>query len=55
MNLGAISLWASIFIAPMYNQLHATAYLLWGLALIPIAYESWRIAQEGLESETSEA
>ncbi len=48
-NLGAISLWASIFIAPLYNQLHATAYTLWGLALIPIAYESWRIAQEGLE------
>jgi hypothetical protein len=38
-----------IFIAPLYNQLHATAYALWGLALLPIAYESWRVAQAGIE------
>ncbi len=47
-NLGAIALWMSIFIAPAYGQLHATAYALWALALIPIAVQSWRIAQEGM-------
>lgn len=44
-NLGAVALWLSIFIVPAYGQLHAAAYALWALALIPIARQSWRIVQ----------
>jgi len=51
-NLGAISLWTSILFASAYGLLHGTAYALWAMALIPIAYQSWRVAQEGMERET---
>jgi hypothetical protein len=51
-NLGSVCLWASILVAAAYNPLHATAYALWALSLIPIVYETWRIARRGSERVT---
>ncbi len=46
-HLGGISLWASIFIADLQSFLHGSAYVLWALAIVPMAVEVWRIVQNG--------
>ena len=46
-NLGGVFLWASIFVTDYAGMLHGTAYVLWGLSLLPIAAEIWRIVREG--------
>ncbi len=48
-NLGSIFLWLSIFVTPAYGLLHGTAYLLWGLSLLPIARELQQILQQGMD------
>ncbi len=45
-NLGGLFLWASIFIIPIAGLLHGTAYLLWGLSIVPIAWEVWGIVKQ---------
>lgn len=47
-HLGAAFLWASIFLVDYHSALHGTAYLLWTLAIAPIAWEMWQIVQSGL-------
>lgn len=47
-NLGGVFLWVSIFNEPMGPALHAIAYVLWTIAIVPIAIEIWQIAREGL-------
>ena len=47
-NLGGVALWASIFITPYASLLHGTAYALWGISILPIAAEIWRIVGTGL-------
>ncbi|MFQ5418725.1 MAG: hypothetical protein ACE5EY_00030 [Anaerolineae bacterium] len=47
MNLGAIFLWASIFIAPVRGLLHGIAYLLWAVSMLPVLVELWRIGRTG--------
>lgn len=48
-NLGGVFLWLSIFITPIASQLHGTAYALWALSMLPIAYELWQIFRQGME------
>lgn len=47
-NLGALLLWAGIFIDPWRGALHGIAYGLWAVAAVPVAIELWRIAGRGL-------
>ena len=47
-NLGGVFLWASIFSEPLGPTLHAIAYALWTAAIIPVAFELWRIARRGM-------
>jgi len=47
-NLGGLFLWASIFVEPLAQPLHGTAYALWAAAIVPIAVEIWRIVSRGL-------
>lgn len=47
-NLGGFFLWAGIFLTDFQGVLHGVAYLLWTLAIIPIALSIWRIVREGL-------
>jgi hypothetical protein len=54
-NLGAVFLWVSIFIAPVRGLLHGTAYLLWAISLLPILVELWRTARTGLARFEAEA
>ncbi len=47
-NLGGVFLWASIFLVDYQPVLHGTAYLLWGLSMVPFIWELWRITGQGL-------
>ena len=47
-NAGGIFLWASIFAGDAQTTLHAIAYALWVVSLVPIVLELWRIARDGL-------
>ena len=47
-NLGSVFLWISIFIEPMRNTLHGTAYLLWTVAMIPIVIDLWQKIRAGM-------
>jgi len=47
-NLGAVFLWASIFVESLHAPLHGIAYALWGAAAVPVAIELWRIITRGL-------
>lgn len=47
-NLGAICLWASIFIQPLNSVLHGIAYLLWAVSLVPILLELWKTTRIGM-------
>ena len=47
-NLGAVLLWVSIFVAPARGMIHGAAYLMWMIALLPIAAHLWRIVRAGL-------
>ncbi|MBK8020403.1 MAG: hypothetical protein IPK19_02995 [Chloroflexi bacterium] len=47
-HLGSILLWAGIFLSEAQPTLHGLAYALWGVSLLPIAYELWQIVQGGL-------
>ena len=47
-NLGAIFLWASIFIVPLNSVLHGIAYLLWVISLLPILVDLWKTTRDGM-------
>ncbi len=47
-HLGAVALWASIFVKDYQAPLHGAAYALWGISFIPVMLELWRITQAGL-------
>lgn len=47
-NLGGIFLWASIFIVPGRDVLYSIAYLLWVVAMIPVAMQLWHTVRIGL-------
>ncbi len=47
-NLGAMFLWASIFIQPLSSILHGIAYLLWAVSLLPILLDLWKITRDGM-------
>lgn len=49
-NLGGVFLWAGIFIEPARGVLYGLAYLLWAVALLPIAANLWRKTQTGMAS-----
>jgi hypothetical protein len=46
-HLGGAFLWASIFIKDYQAPLHGTAYAFWVAALLPAAWELWRIVRGG--------
>jgi hypothetical protein len=46
-NLGCVFLWASIFILPVQAVLHGIAYAFWGLSMLPILRQLWRIGRRG--------
>jgi cytochrome c oxidase cbb3-type subunit I len=41
-HVGSAFIWASIFIEPQRALLHGAAYVLYGLAMLPIAWMVWR-------------
>jgi hypothetical protein len=47
-NLGAVFVWASIFIEPMRVTLSGIGYLLWAISILPIAATLWHTVQKGL-------
>ena len=47
-NLGAIFLWVSIFIAPLRGILHGGAYLLWMASFIPVLIDLWKKTKTGM-------
>lgn len=47
-NLGAIFLWASIFIASVSGILSGIGYLLWAISMLPIAAALWHSVQKGM-------
>lgn len=47
-NLGAVFLWASIFIQPLNTVLHGIAYLLWAVSLLPILLDLWKTTRDGM-------
>ncbi|MCA9948461.1 MAG: hypothetical protein KDE48_02350 [Anaerolineales bacterium] len=47
-NLGAIFLWASIFIVQLNSVLHGIAYLLWVISLLPILVDLWKTTRDGM-------
>lgn len=47
-NLGALFLYASIFLTDYQNMLHGTAYVFWTIALIPFVVDLWQIMRRGL-------
>jgi hypothetical protein len=44
-HLGAVLLWASVFVQPSQALLFGAAYLCWLLSLLPILAQSWRIVR----------
>ena len=53
-NLGAIFLWVSIFIAPLRGILHGGAYLLWMASFIPVLIDLWKKTKTGMaKAETA--
>ncbi len=47
-NLGGLFLWASIFVTEYQGFLHGTAYALWAVSIVPIAFDLWRIVRAGM-------
>ena len=47
-NLGSAFLWAGIFIEPIQGTLYAIGYLFWGLSMLPILIDLWRITRSGI-------
>lgn len=47
-HVGGILLWVGIFLAPARAVLHGIAYGLWVIALIPVAWDLWRVTRAGL-------
>ena len=41
-NGGSVLIWASIFVVPLRNPLHSAAYLVYVLAMLPVA---WQLGQ----------
>jgi len=41
-NMGSILVWASIFVVPLRNNLHSAAYLVYVIAMLPVA---WQLGQ----------
>ncbi len=50
-HLGAVFLWASIFAGSWQPFLHGSAYLLWAVAIVPIAYQAVQMALQTTRSE----
>jgi len=51
-HIGGFFLWAGIFAADYQGMLHGAAYLFWTISMLPIVWELWRIARQGLASLT---
>lgn len=54
-NLGSALIWASIFIVPLRANLQGVAYILYGLAIIPVALQAGRIVSSKLNRVDTEA
>jgi hypothetical protein len=48
-HLGAVFLWISIFATPVQGLLHGSAYLCWGIAMLPFFVELFQITRTGLQ------
>ncbi len=49
-HVASVFIWASIFIEPQRNLLHGTAYVLYALAMLPIAWTVWRMFRRGIQT-----
>ncbi|MCE7986987.1 MAG: hypothetical protein DYG89_37920 [Caldilinea sp. CFX5] len=45
-NVGSALVWASIFVVPLRNNLHSLAYLVYVIALLPIAWQLGRLLHD---------
>ena len=52
-HLGGVLLWLGIFVQDAQAVLHGTAYGLWFVSMLPIAYELWKIVRVSFENTTS--
>jgi hypothetical protein len=49
-HVGSAFIWASIFVEPQRALLHGAAYLLYALAMLPIAWTVWRMFRTGIRT-----
>jgi len=52
-HLGGVLLWSGIFLQDAQAVLHGTAYALWFVSMLPIAYELWKIIRASFENNAS--
>jgi hypothetical protein len=51
-HIGGFFLWSGIFATNYQGTLHGIAYLFWTISMLPIVWELWRVARQGLASLT---
>lgn len=52
-HVGAVLLWASIFLKDIQGIVHGLAYVSWTAALIPIVIQIWRMTRDALEDDSA--
>lgn len=52
-HLGGVLLWIGIFLQDAQTVLHGTAYGLWFVSMLPMAYELWKIVRASFEHSAS--
>lgn len=55
LHAGGILLWLGIFLTELRPMLHAGAYGLWFVAMLPMLYQLWQITREKIESSVTPA